>query len=300
MVQPRIKVAAYFAVFVLPALLLYAVFFLYPFAQGIRISFTNWDGLTPRTPISMPKAEFESRILTKVASTSDRAFLLRTYRLDTTDNRYKRQYVTGGARYTLQRILRRIGYEPDSYRVVGFANYAQIFAGKVEQRFYPHMFTKTSYNADSDLPVRIPREDYERSFLKNLSAPDRAFASQFYTLEKDAYVLKPGYEELGLEDRIWLLPEIDTDKTVASEAVDAFISSVKTAGLSKDGPALEALLSAFLRDNRFSADGAAQVRAATQEIFSLGEMKEMLARNWVERKFEMGVVGFTLSSRSGT
>ena len=45
--------------FVLPALLLYALFFLYPFAQGIRISFTNWDGLTPRAPISMPRADFE-------------------------------------------------------------------------------------------------------------------------------------------------------------------------------------------------------------------------------------------------
>jgi len=63
MVQPRYKVVLYFAAFVLPALLVYAIFFLFPFAQGIRISFTNWDGLTPRTPISMPKPEFEKKIL---------------------------------------------------------------------------------------------------------------------------------------------------------------------------------------------------------------------------------------------
>jgi raffinose/stachyose/melibiose transport system permease protein len=33
--------------FVLPALLLYAVFFLYPFFSSILLSFTNWDGVQP-------------------------------------------------------------------------------------------------------------------------------------------------------------------------------------------------------------------------------------------------------------
>jgi raffinose/stachyose/melibiose transport system permease protein len=295
MVQPRIKVVAYFAVFVLPALLLYVLFFLYPFGQGIRISFTNWDGLTPRTPISMPRADFESQILGKVDSASDRAFILGTYRLDAADNRYKRLYISGFGRYRLQGILRRIGYEPDNYRNVGFANYAQIFTGKVEQRFYPHMFTKTSFNEDSALPASIPRAAYEQTFLKNLTgAEDRDFVSQFYSLEKDAYVLQPRYEELRLEDRIWLLPEIDTDKTVPSEAVDAFISSVKSAGLSKDTAALESLVTSFLRNNRFSSASAVEVREGAQAIFGLGEMKKLLADNWVERKFEMGVVGFTL------
>src|SRR5208282_781859 len=82
MVQPRFKVVVLFALFVLPALLLYSLFFLYPFAQGIRISFTNWDGLTPRTPISMPKADFESEILGRSASQADRDFLLSIYHLD--------------------------------------------------------------------------------------------------------------------------------------------------------------------------------------------------------------------------
>ena len=65
MVQPRYKVILYFVAFILPALALYALFFLYPFGQGIRISFTNWDGLTPRTPITMPRADFEREILGK-------------------------------------------------------------------------------------------------------------------------------------------------------------------------------------------------------------------------------------------
>jgi len=40
--------------------------------------------------------------------------------------------------------LRKAGYQPDTYRNVGLGNYIQIFAGKVEQRFYPHTFVKTN------------------------------------------------------------------------------------------------------------------------------------------------------------
>ncbi len=295
MVQPKFKVVVLFAVFVLPALLLYSIFFLYPFVQGIRISFTNWDGLTPRTPISMPQAEFESTILNRVSSVADRDFLLATYQLDASDNQYKRLYVTGLARYRLQRILRRIGYEPQSYRVIGFANYVQIFAGKVEQRFYPHMFTKTNFNEDSDLPATIPRTEFERKFLPNLTnADDKALAEHYYALAGDAYALQPQFNEFNLEDRIWLLPEVATTKRVSSESVDAFITSVKTAGLSKDSAALAGQVSEFLRDNTFSAASAAEVTAAARDIYGLGALKKMLAESWTDRQFEMGVVGFTI------
>lgn len=101
MLQSRIKGVLYFAAFVLPALLLYGLFFLYPFAQGIRISFTNWDGLTPRTPISMPKKEFEETILDKAGGARDREFLLGIYRFDPADSLYKRYSISGAARYRL-------------------------------------------------------------------------------------------------------------------------------------------------------------------------------------------------------
>jgi raffinose/stachyose/melibiose transport system permease protein len=215
--------------------------------------------------------------------------------LDPADGQYKRLYVTGLARYRLQRILRRIGYQPDSYRAVGFANYARIFQGKVETRFYPHMFTKTNFNASSDLPASIPKDEFEKNFLPNLAvSSDRAFVTQFYVLTGNAYLLQPQYEELSLEDRIWLLPEVDTAKTVAPEAVDGFVSSVKSAGLKEDAAALAPLTEAFLRDNHFSAAGAAEVTGAAKDIFALGAVKALLAADWIQRKFEMGVVGFTL------
>ena len=61
MVGSKLKRWLYFWIFVLPALAAYALFFINPFAQGIRISFTNWDGTTPRTPISMAREEFDSK-----------------------------------------------------------------------------------------------------------------------------------------------------------------------------------------------------------------------------------------------
>jgi raffinose/stachyose/melibiose transport system permease protein len=295
MVQPRYKVVLYFLAFVLPALVLYAVFFLYPFGQGIRISFTNWDGLTPRTPISMPSADFQKQILDRVGGGADREFLLRIYHLDPADGQYKRYAVSGLDRYRLQRILRRAGFQPDSYRTVGLANYVQIFSGRVESRFYPHAFTKTNYNPDSDLPASIPRGEFEKRILPNLAREDdRLLVQRFYPLQQDAYVLAKQYDELGLEDRIWLLPEVDTTKAVPSENVDSLISAVKDAGLREDAAAKTAAVDAFLRGSVFSAASASEVRGASEELFRLGAVKHLLAAAWVQKTFEMGVVGFTL------
>lgn len=295
MVQPRWKVVLYFLIFVLPALALYGLFFLYPFGQGIRISFTNWDGLTPRIPISLPKPEFESRILNKLASQNDRVYLLSVYQLDPEDNQYKRYAATGLTRYRLQRLMRIAGYEPDGYRTVGLDNYVRIFTGGVEERFYPRVFTQVNYNADSELPAKISSRDFEKGFLAKLSDPaDRELALEFYAPAAEGYTLKAQYNEFALEDRIWLLPEIDTQKTVSSEKVDELISLVKSAGLRSDRAALNSTVASFLKENRFSAQGAGDIKVAAMEIFRLGALRKLLASTWVQQRFQMGVVGFTL------
>ena len=294
MVQPRYKVVLLFLAFVLPALLLYGLFFLYPFAQGFRISFTNWDGLTPRTPISMPKAEFESKVFNK-ARDADRAVLGRLYHFDPADGQYKRYAVSGLDRYRLQWVLRRVGYEPETYRNVGFANYVQVFTGGVEQRFYPRVITKINFNEDSDLPASIPRAEFEKKFLPNVrSADDRALALRHYELAGDTYALKKEFDEFALQDRIWLLPEVDKAKTVPSTRVDDLISAVKDAGLAGNAGDRDKAVETFLQENRLSAAGAEEVRTATGEIFQLGAMKHLLAGSWREQSFEMGVVGFTI------
>jgi len=295
MVQPRWKGALFFALFVLPALVLYGLFFLYPFGQGIRISFTNWDGLTPRVPISMPQAEFESRILNRLPDQGERGFLLSVYHLDPVDNQYKRYAATGLTRYRLQHLMRVVGYQPEGYRTVGFANYIRIFAGGVEERFYPRIMTQVNYNSDSDLPQTIAKGDFEKSFLARLSNPlDRQLALGFYTLEKGVYHLKPKFDEFTLEDRIWLLPEIDKQKIVKPDKVDALLSAVKTAGLTKDQAALDSAVNRFVTSNPLSAAGANEVRDAAGQIYQLGSLKKLLAETWVQKRFEMGVIGFTI------
>lgn len=79
MVEPKFKKWSYFAAFILPCLILYMVFFIVPFFRGIAISFTNWDGLTPKTPILLEKNDFESKILDKIKKESDKDFVLGIY-----------------------------------------------------------------------------------------------------------------------------------------------------------------------------------------------------------------------------
>lgn len=104
-----------------------------------------------------------------------------------------------------------------------------------------------------------------------LNADERRIALEHYERTEDGYALRPQYDAFAIEDRIWLLPEVEQEGAVSSATVDA-----------------------FLRDNPLSPASAAEVRAASEEIFRIGALKRLLAAAWVERKFEMGVVGFTL------
>lgn len=78
MVESKCKRWLYFFAFIIPCFVLYIVFFIAPFFKGIGISFTNWDGLEPKTPISMPKKEFEEKILDNL-SEKDRHYINEVY-----------------------------------------------------------------------------------------------------------------------------------------------------------------------------------------------------------------------------
>jgi raffinose/stachyose/melibiose transport system permease protein len=295
MVGSKLKRWLYFWIFVLPALAAYALFFINPFAQGIRISFTNWDGTTPRTPISMAQGEFEEQILSRIERAEDGEFLLQIYSLDPEDGQYKRYELTGRNRNRVVRILNRVGYRPETYRYVGLRNYVDIFTGGVEERFYPRAYTKVNYNQNSLLPLSIPAVEFERVFLKNLeNEEERALASELYAPGEQEYTLKPEFDEFTLEDRIWLLPEVDVEYSVPPGAVDELIAAVREAGLAEDQAALQQAVDRFLERHSLSEASAAEVGAAARDIYNLGEFKTLLAERWVERKFEMGVVGFTL------
>ena len=283
-----------FILFVAPALALYALFFLLPFGQGLRISFTNWDGLTPKTPISMDKAEFEEKILSKVKRAgSDPEFLLSVYKLNAAGEQYARLSISGLKRYRLERIVRTTGYSPDKYRDVGLANYKSIFTGGVDERFYPRGFQENYFNANSSMPAEVEAASYEKNFLAKLDAQGTVLAAEFYVAEGGAYRLKPEMDEFVVEDAFWTLPQLESG-ALDSQAVDDFLAAAKKAGLAQNRAALEAAVGDFTAKAAFSDAARADIAENAEKLFAIGEFKTLLASTWTAKKFDLGVIGFTI------
>ncbi len=282
-----------FIIFVAPALLLYALFFLLPFGQGLRISTTNWDGLTPKTPISMDKAEFEEKILNKVKKGSDSEFLLSVYKLDAAGEQYARLSISGLKRYRLERIVKATGYAPEKYRDVGLENYKTIFTGGVDKRFYPRAFQENYFNANSTLPAEVEAASWEKNFLSRLDAKGAALSAEFYAVEGGAYRLRPEMDEFVVEDAFWTLPQLESG-ALESQAVDEFLAQAKKAGLVQDRAALGAAVEAFAAKAAFSDAQKAEIQGSAEKLFAIGQFKTLLASTWTAKKFDLGVVGFTI------
>ncbi len=58
----HISMRYYFYIFIAPAMILYFMFFLYPFFQGIGYSFLNWNGIDPEIPTQMDIKKFNSLV----------------------------------------------------------------------------------------------------------------------------------------------------------------------------------------------------------------------------------------------
>ncbi|MCX7026476.1 MAG: sugar ABC transporter permease [Spirochaetes bacterium] len=298
MVQKKSTRRFNFILFVAPALALYALFFLFPFSQGLRISFTNWDGLTPKTPISMDKADFESQILAKIPEGADRDFVVSLYSLDASE-RYSRQGITGFRRYRLERILKRYGYSPNSYKDVGFANYTSIFTGKVDARFYPRNYEEHYFNANSDLPSEIEADKYGKYFLVKLDTKQAILAAQFYSRDGKSYRLFPAMDEFAAEDPLYALKPA-VSGTLGLSQIDDFTAALKKAGLNQDEAALASTLTDFETKASFDVNEQAAIEKAAKTIFAIGEFKTLLASIWKTSKIDLGVVGFTIFFAVGT
>ncbi|MCE5256910.1 MAG: sugar ABC transporter permease [Spirochaetaceae bacterium] len=293
MVQKPATRRANFVMFIAPALFLYALFFLLPFGQGLRISVTNWDGLTPKTPISMPKAEFEEKILNRIESEKDRDYVLSIYTYDEASGEYSRLSIRGLKRYRLERIIKKVGYSPDLYRDVGLDNYRSIFRGQVDERFYPRRYEQVNFNANSDLPQEVDGASYEKDFLTKLTPEQKDLASQFYVKRGKSYILAPGKDEFNIEDPVWMLPEVDSG-AITSAAVDDFIAGVKKAGLGQNEAAFAESKGAFVAQGKFAAGSLPVIDKCAQELFSVGKFKALLSEKWRVTKTDLGVIGFTI------
>ncbi len=297
MVEPKPKKAFYFTVFILPCFILYIMFFIRPFFNGIGISLTNWDGLTPKTPISMEKAAFEEKILNNISKQSDKDFVLKIYSYDESDGNYKRLAVGGLVRHKLERIIKKAGYEPDLNRFVGLENYKAVFTGKVKKDFYPHFYNQVKYNKNSDLPLTIAKKDFDKEIIPNCKTEEEKTllteAYSKYDAVNEQYKLSEAFDDFALTDPLFTLQELDS-KALSEQDVDKFIEQAKKSALSSDSAEVDKLAATFTISHSLSAESGTAVRSAARGLVAAAAVKNTLSSVWVLKKFNMGVIGFTL------
>jgi raffinose/stachyose/melibiose transport system permease protein len=297
MVEPKRKTAFYFTIFIIPCVVLYIIFFIAPFINGIGISLTNWDGLTPKTPIIMEKGQFESLILSKLKKQSDRDYVLKIYSLDPEDNSYKRIALNGIERRRLERIFRKTKYEPALNKFVGFDNYRKVFTGKVDPDFYPHVYTQQKYTATSDLPPSITKKEFEKEVLRNCRKEEESSiikGAYIFDKEKELYVLNPEYDAFEITTPLYDMSGSDAGGQLDENMLDGFINSLEDASLAGDIHALNDAESSFISENKLGAEAAETVKKAGTALYDAGRLRNVLAKVWVVKQFNMGVTGFTV------
>lgn len=298
MVEARSKKISYFLAFILPCLILYMIFFIVPFGRGVGISLTNWDGLTPKSPIIMEKEDFESKILNSTRlKDSDRELLLKFYSLDKSDNSYKRLSVGGLKKYKLERLIRKTGYEPERNKFVGLENYKKIFTGQVAKKFYPHTSVIQKFTRSSELPGFINVPEFKKEILKNtVSEEDYELLSSvyIYNSERDRYVLDPAYDEFDALTPLWELDEIKGSNVLSEPEIDNFIRDLKSAVLEQNEKLVDKVVSDFIFEKKLSPVSSESVKKTRLDLVRISRVKEALASAWVVKSHNMGVIGFTL------
>lgn len=294
MVESKSKKKFYFFVFLIPSFLLYTIFFIWPFFNGLYISLTNWDGLTPKAPINMDAFEFESTILNKLKKQADKDYLLSIYHYSDVGDSYSRFSLSGGARRKVESIIAKSGYEPERYRFVGLGNYLNILKGNVSDTFYPRFFGKSFYNSSSSLPQVIAKKNFSKNFLNKLSIDEKKIFFSFYEETESGYTLNPAQSEFGYEDTIWLIPEFEVENRILAADISNFISNIKKSSLLQDNNTIESLSNSFITEHGLSIDSSKMITEGVSGLYHLGQIKILLADKWQARGFDLGVIGFTL------
>lgn len=297
MVEAKSRKAFYFTAFIIPCLVLYLIFFITPFFRGIGISLTNWDGLTPKTPIILEKNEFESKILySGKINQKERNYIQSIYEYDSTDNSYKRKSVGGSTRRKLERIVGKTGYAPERNKFVGLENYKKIFTGKIDKDFYPHIDRIEKFTESSELPRLIQKKDFQNEILKGIAkdSSDYGVLTEAYKFDEktNAYKLEPSYDEFVLTGFLWDLPGIGA--SISEAEVDSLIRSLKTFGLKQNAYDIHSVAIDFANENGLSDKDKTEVIELSNEILKVSKIKKVLAKNWIVTQRNMGVIGFTM------
>lgn len=187
-----------FILFLLPAFVLYTLFFIKPLIEGVRFSFTDWNGIVPEIPLTMRRVEFEENVLAGIRRSNDVKTLRRFYALDEAGENYvlrswlvengEERQLTGGERQRIKRILKSAGISPIKF--IGLENYREMFRSDI--RFIPRFEKRYLYNEFDDLPGAIAAGVFDKDLLPHIrNEQDRDLLRTAYAFHKASrsYVL---------------------------------------------------------------------------------------------------------------
>ncbi|MBA2133529.1 carbohydrate ABC transporter permease [Capillibacterium thermochitinicola] len=218
MVASKRSKVFYFCLFLLPALALYATFFIFPLIQGVTYSFTDWNGIVPEIPLSMKKGEFEQEVLALLKSEKELANIQKYYRLDATGQFYQLQnwieadtpgegtvtrQLTDQERKEIKRILKKVGITPIKF--IGLENFREMLK---DRRFLPQRMKRYLFSEFDDLPLTFKAKDFQRKVLDHIDdEEDKAFLLSLYPYNQKEKVHELTTEEMSweTEDRLRLL-----------------------------------------------------------------------------------------------
>lgn len=220
MVVSKRKKIFYFCLFLLPALVLYVTFFIFPLIRGVQYSFTDWNGIVPEIPLSMKKDEFEERVLGPLQSEKDQEYIQKYYKLDTAGNFYQLQSwiteengtagtvtreLTDNEQKHLKKILKKVGVTPIKY--IGLDNFREMFK---DRRFLPRRQKRYLFSEFDDLPSTFKAKNFQRKLLDHIADDeDKAFLLSLYTYKEKEKIYELTDEmSFDTEDRLrWLLSD---------------------------------------------------------------------------------------------
>lgn len=230
MITTKKKKIIYFILFLLPAVGLYALFFIFPLIQGVQYSFTDWNGITPEIPFSISREKFEGEILAQIKKDKDREFLRRYYIADETGGFYRlanwlqekggaARPLTDSEKKKIKAILKSVGIS--NIKFIGFANYQEMFRDK---SFMPRYERKSLFNEFSELPEAIEARVFRKNLLSHIDDEnEKTFLLTKYQYDKSASAyLLTGELKGDDEDRLRKILSEDMYKTILIRGVIGF------------------------------------------------------------------------------
>ena len=205
MVTSKKGKAFYFIMFLLPALSLYTMFFIFPLFQGIKYSFTDWNGIVPEIPFNFEKNEFEN-ILVELNNPKKAVYLKKFYQFEEANSLYRLtswvqegegepRKLTDKERKEIKKILKSVDVSSINY--IGLANFKEMCN---DQRLIPRLEKRYLYNEFDELPTVIGKRAFNKKLLDNISEQserDFLLLNYQFIASNSTYVLK---EELTEED----------------------------------------------------------------------------------------------------